>query len=93
MAHRSLNGNGHAQVDPPTDLPAGPTSPAHRIQNAWLRDRRGQAIAVRLGSGEVITGVLEGDDAFTLALRIPGFPATALVYKHSIEYLVPNPRS
>jgi sRNA-binding regulator protein Hfq len=91
MAHPSSNG--HATSSPPAVADGGPTTPAHRIQNAWLRERRGQAIAVRLGSGEVITGVLEGDDAFTLALRVPGFPATALVYKHSIEYLIPNPRS
>jgi sRNA-binding regulator protein Hfq len=76
-----------------------PISPAARspepgpfvaVQNRWLKGMRGKAIRIQLGSGQVIAGVLEGDDSYTLALRIPGHPETALVYKHSIEYLVPT---
>ena len=59
------------------------------VQNGWLKRQQGQAVRIRLQSGEVITGVLEADDSYTLALRIPGAAETALVYKHSIEYLVP----
>ena len=59
------------------------------VQNGWLKRQRGQAVSIRLQSGEVMTGVLEADDSYTLALRIPGAAETALVYKHSIEYLVP----
>ena len=51
---------------------------------------RGTAVAIRLTSGEVITGTLAGDDTYTLALKVPGSDETALVYKHSIEYLVAN---
>ena len=89
--------NGHtavSAVDPAAPTPAAsdhaPSPPAHRLQNEWLRRLRGKAIAIRLGSGEVISGVLEGDDTYTLALRVPGSQETALVYKHSIEYLVAN---
>ncbi len=60
-----------------------------RVQNDWLRRMHGKAIAIRLQSGEVISGVLEADDTYTLALHVPGFAETALIYKHSIEYLVP----
>ncbi len=59
------------------------------VQNNWLKRQRGQRVSLRLGSGETIVGVLTGDDAYTLELRIPGHAETALVYKHSIEYLVP----
>ena len=62
------------------------------VQNRWLQQMRGRAVSIRLQSGDVITGVLEGDDSYTLALRIPGAAETALVYKHSIEYLVPAGR-
>ena len=89
--------NGHTEVDAAdpsvpmaTSSGTAPSPPAHRLQNEWLRRRRGKAIAIRLGSGEVISGVLEGDDTYTLALRVPGSQETALVYKHSIEYLVAN---
>ena len=89
--------NGHSAVsaaDPAVPTAAAPdrapSPPAHRLQNEWLRRLRGRAIAIRLGSGEVISGVLAGDDTYTLALRVPGSQETALVYKHSIEYLVAN---
>ena len=89
--------NGHTAVsaaDPAVPTPPSsdraPSPLAHRLQNEWLRRLRGKAIAIRLGSGEVISGVLEGDDTYTLALRVPGSQHTALVYKHSIEYLVAN---
>ena len=62
------------------------------VQNRWLQQMRGRAVSIRLQSGDVITGVLEGDDNYTLALRIPGAAEMALVYKHSIEYLVPAGR-
>ena len=58
------------------------------VQHGWLKRQRRQAVSIRLQSGEVMTGVLEADDSYTLALRIPGSAETALVYKHSIEYLV-----
>ena len=47
-------------------------------------------VRFKLCCGEVITGGPEGDDYYTLALRIPGAAETALVYKYSIEYLVPT---
>ena len=58
------------------------------VQHGWLKRQWGQAVSIRLQSGEVITGVLDADDSYTLALRIPGAAETALVYKHSIDYLV-----
>jgi len=58
------------------------------VQNGWLKRRRGQPVSIRLGSGEVIAGVLIGDDSYTVELRIPGHAETALVYKHGIAYLV-----
>ena len=89
--------NGHTAVSAadsavhtPASAESTPSPPAHRLQNEWLRRLRGKAIAIRLGSSEVISGVLEGDDTYTLALRVPGSQETALVYKHSIEYLVAN---
>ena len=60
------------------------------VQNRWLKGMRGKAIHIQLGSGQVIAGILEADDSYTLALRIPGHAETALVYKHSIEYVVPT---
>ena len=59
------------------------------VQNGWLKLQLRQAVSIRLQSGEVMTGVLEADYSYTLALRIPDAAETALVYKHSIEYLVP----
>jgi sRNA-binding regulator protein Hfq len=59
------------------------------VQNGWLRRQRGRPVSVRLQGGEVISGVLVGDDSYTLELRIPGRSETALVYKHGIEYVVP----
>ena len=59
------------------------------VQNGWLKRRRGHPVSIRLGSGEVIAGVLVADDSYTVELRIPGRVETALVFKHGIEYLVP----
>ena len=91
--HRANGHTAAGAADGPVPTPAASDSamspPAHRLQNEWLRRMRGTAIAIRLGSGEVISGVLDGDDTYTLALRVPGHRHTALVYKHSIEYLVP----
>src|SRR3712207_2708602 len=64
-------------------------APFTAVQNGWLKRLRGQGISIRLRSGEVLSGVLDADDSYTLALRIPGHAETALVYKHSIEVLVP----
>jgi sRNA-binding regulator protein Hfq len=76
------HGNGGATV--------GATKPPYAgVQNGWLKRRRGQPVSVRLGSGEVIAGVLVGDDTYTVELRIPGHSETALVFKHGIAYLVP----
>jgi sRNA-binding regulator protein Hfq len=50
----------------------------------------GQPITLRLQSGEQLSGVLDGDDSYTLALRIPGHADTALVFKHAIAVLVPG---
>ena len=87
-------GNGHTPT-PTADRTTSPSSrgsapPAHRLQNEWLRRMQGKAVTIRLRSGEVITGTLTGDDTYTLALTVPGSDETALVYKHSIEYLVAN---
>ena len=79
--------NGHAANGAARVVVAKP--PFVAVQNGWLKRQQGQAVSIRLQSGEVITGVLEADDSYTLALRIPGDAETALVYKHSIEYLVP----
>ena len=81
----SANGHGANGTAPG----AAAKLPFVAVQNGWLKRQRGQAVSIRLQSGEVITGVLEADDSYTLALRIPGATETALVYKHSIEYLVP----
>lgn len=85
-------GNGHTPAADRTTLSPGRGSapPPHRLQNEWLRRMQGKAVAIRLSSGEVITGTLIGDDTYTLALTVPGSDETALVYKHSIEYLVAN---
>jgi len=78
---------GHAPAAP---APGGAAKPPFvAVQNGWLRRRRGCGVRVRLSSGEVIGGVLVGDDSYTLELRIPGHDETALVFKHSVEYLVP----
>ena len=79
--------NGHATNGVATVAVAKP--PFVAVQNGWLKRMRGQGISIRLQSGELITGVLEADDSYTLALRIPGAEEIALVYKHSIEVLVP----
>ena len=68
---------------------AAATPPFVTVQNRWLKRLRGQRVSIRLQSGETIVGVLAGDDSYTLELQIPGHAETALVYKHSIEYLVP----
>ena len=77
--------NGAAAVAPVTP-------PFVMVQNRWLKRLRGQRVSIRLQSGEAIVGVLAGDDSYTLELQIPGHAETALVYKHSIEYLVPAGR-
>ncbi len=80
--------NGHTANGATTIAVAKP--PFVAVQNGWLKRMRGRGIRLQLQSGEVMTGVLEADDSYTLALRIPGAEETALVYKHSIEYLVAN---
>ena len=79
--------NGHAANGVATLAVAKP--PFVAVQNGWLKRMRGQRVSIRLQSGEMIVGVLVGDDSYTLELRIPGHTETALVFKHSIEYLVP----
>ena len=79
--------NGHSAAGSAAVAPATP--PFVTVQNRWLKRLRGQRVSIRLQSGEVIVGVLAGDDSYTLELQIPGHSETALVYKHSIEYLVP----
>ena len=79
--------NGHASDGGAAVAPATP--PFVTVQNRWLKRLRGQRVSIRLQSGEAIVGVLAGDDRYTLELQIPGHAETALVYKHSIEYLVP----
>ena len=88
-AHRRLQPvtNGHAANGGTAVAPAMP--PFVTVQNRWLKRLRGQRVSIRLQSSEAIVGVLAGDDSYTLELQIPGHPETALVYKHSIEYLVP----
>jgi sRNA-binding regulator protein Hfq len=85
--------NGSAVTVIPT--PAAPANggsspPVARVQNGWLKRMRGRAITLRLQSGEQLSGVLDGDDSYTLALRIPGHAETALVFKHAIAVLVPG---
>ena len=84
-------GNGHTPTADRTTSPPGrgTAPPAHRLQNEWLRRMQGKVVAIRLSSGEVINGTLTGDDTYTLALTVPASDETALVYKHSIEYLIP----
>ena len=79
--------NGHPVNGSATVAVAKP--PFVAVQNGWLKRLRGQRVSLRLQSGETIAGVLVGDDSYTLELRIPGHAETALVYKHSIAYLVP----
>ena len=79
--------NGHAANGVATVAVAKP--PFVAVQNGWLKRLRGQRVSLRLQSGETIAGVLVGDDSYTLELRIPGHAETALVFRHSIEYLVP----
>ena len=66
------------------------SAPVLRVQNGWLKRMRGQPITLRLQSGEQLSGVLDGDDSYTLALRIPGHAETALIFKHAIAVLVPG---
>ena len=90
--------NGHATTAVPAThgvatepaAPAAPAAPFVGVQNRWLKEQRGRTVCVQLAGGQTIRGVLEGDDSYTLRLRIPGHDATALVYKHSIAYLVPD---
>ena len=79
--------NGHTANGSATVAVAKP--PFVAVQNGWLKRLRGQRVSIRLQSGEMIVGVLVGDDSYTLELRIPGHTETALVFKHSIAYLVP----
>jgi sRNA-binding regulator protein Hfq len=74
----------------PTATVGGNSPPVLRVQNGWLKRMRGQPITLRLQSGEQLSGVLDGDDSYTLALRIPGHAETALVFKHAIAVLVPG---
>jgi RNA chaperone Hfq len=69
---------------------SGSSGPVLRVQNGWLKRMRGQPVTLRLQSGEQLSGVLDGDDSYTLALRIPGHAETALVFKHAIAVLVPG---
>ncbi len=85
--HPKPHTNGHAANGVATVTMAKP--PFVAVQNGWLKRLRGQRVSLRLQSGETIVGVLVGDDSYTLELRIPGHAETALVYKHSIEVLVP----
>jgi RNA chaperone Hfq len=75
---------------PPGAVSGGTNPPVLRVQNGWLKRMRGQPITLRLQSGEQLRGVLDGDDSYTLALRIPGHTETALVFKHAIAVLVPG---
>ena len=78
-------------IPTPAGAPGGSGSaPVLRVQNGWLKRMRGQPITLRLQSGEQLSGVLDGDDSYTLALRIPGHAETALVFKHAIAVLVPG---
>jgi RNA chaperone Hfq len=77
-------------IPAPADAPGGSSTPVLRLQNGWLKRMRGQPITLRLQSGEQLSGVLDGDDSYTLALRVPGHAETALVFKHAIAVLVPG---
>ena len=77
-------------IPSPTDAAGRTNAPVLRVQNGWLKRMRGQPITLRLQSGEQLSGVLDGDDSYTLALRIPGHAETALVFKHAIAVLVPG---
>ena len=84
--------NGHTMpvIPSPTGTTTGGRAPVLRVQNGWLKRMRGQPITLRLQSGEQLSGILDGDDSYTLALRIPGHAETALVFKHAIAVLVPG---
>ena len=85
--------NGPAVTVIPTPAaPAGSggSAPVLRVQNGWLKRMRGQPVTLRLQGGEQLSGVLDGDDSYTRALRIPGHAETALVFKHAIAVLVPG---
>ena len=76
-----------------SELGGSPDTPAERVRDLLetLSTALNLEAAVTLEENEEgIRGVLEGDDSYTLRLRIPGHDATALVYKHSIAYLVPD---
>jgi sRNA-binding regulator protein Hfq len=82
---------GHGTSNGATATPAARvTAPFTAVQNGWLKRMRGRPITLRLQSGEQLSGVLDGDDSYTLALRIPGHAETALVFKHAIAVLVPG---
>jgi len=83
--------NGHTMtVIPSPPGVAGPSGPVLRLQNGWLKRLRGRPITLLLQSGEQLSGVLDGDDSYTLALRMPGHAETALVFKHAVAVLVPG---
>ncbi len=82
----STNGHGTGT----TTSAASVKAPFTAVQNGWLKRMRGQPVTLRLQSGEQLSGVLDGDDSYTLALRVPGHAETALVFKHAIAVLVPG---
>jgi RNA chaperone Hfq len=85
------NGSAISVIPPPPATASGGSSPpVLRVQHGWLKRMRGQPVTLRLQSGEQLSGVLDGDDSYTLALRIPGHADTALVFKHAIAVLVPG---
>ena len=81
---------GHPVTVIPSPNGASGSGPVLRVQNGWLKRMRGQPITLRLQGGEQLSGVLDGDDSYTLALRVPGYAETALVFKHAIAMLVPG---
>jgi sRNA-binding regulator protein Hfq len=90
MGHQHTNGHAVTTDAVPGGVPtiAG-AGPVLRVQNAWLKRMRGRAVRLRLQDGEELAGVLEGDDSYTLALRLPGQEEPALVFKHAIAVLLP----
>ncbi len=54
------------------------------LQTEWFERNKGESITVRLMDGTWLSGVLEGWDTDTVALRMAGREETVLVCTHGV---------
>lgn len=84
--------NAGVRPSPPQSSPATrqPTAASPPLQERWLAEHLRSRVAVRLGDGKTITGVLAGYDAYCLTLSIDGDADTRLIYKSFVAYIRPG---